>query len=341
MKKWIVLAGSTSEQGLVMQEVARPKPGAGEVLIRVDAVSLNARDHLLLRGTFGASPRDFVPVSDGAGEIVALGDSVVGWTVGDKVTSIVQRNWNDGPPTQGQGWGLGSPDEDGMLAEYVVLRTERIAPVPTTLTPEEAACLPCAALTAWTALNGDRPYRNPVRKGDKVLATGTGAVALFSILFATALGAEAVVTTSRDGKSAQSRALGAIDVINYQEHPNWGYLASERFGGFQRVVNAGGGTELDQAIAALAPGGEVAYMGLYTYASAPPNLIALMMKGGTIRGTSVGSSMAHREMVDFIDAHGIKPPIAKVFAMSDVAAAYTFAASGEPFGKVVIRIFGN
>ncbi len=322
-----------------MQEVARPEPGVGEVLVRVDAVSLNARDQLLLRGTFVTLPRDFVPVSDGAGEIVAIGAGVNGWAVGDKVTGIL-RNWVDGPPIQGQGWGLGSPDEDGMLAEYVVLRAERIALAPKTLTPEEAACLPCAALTAWTALNGDRPYRSPVSKGDKVLATGTGAVALFSVLFATAVGAEAVVTTSRDGKSEQSRALGAIDVINYKTHSNWGSMAFERFGGFQRVVNAGGGSELDQAIAALAPGGEIAYMGLYTHASAPPNFIALMIKGATIRGISVGSAMAYRDMVDFIDTHEIKPPIAKTFAMSEAAAAYELAASGEPFGKVVIRVAG-
>ncbi|MDO7925685.1 NAD(P)-dependent alcohol dehydrogenase [Pseudomonas sp. KFB-139] len=338
MKRWMIAAGSTSLDGMVMQEVPRPEPGAGEVLVKVDSVSLNARDLLLLHGTFGVSPRDFVPVSDGAGEIVAVGAGVDEWVVGDKVTGILYRAWIDGPPTQGQGWGLGSPDEDGMLAEYVVLRAERVAAAPKTLTLEEAACIPCAALTAWTALNGDRPYRNPVRKGDKVLATGTGTVALFSVLFAKAVGATVVVTTSRDSKSSRIRALGASDVINYKTHSNWGEVAFERFEGFQRVVNAGGAGELDQSIAALAPSGEIALMGLYTFASTPPDLVTLMMKAASIRGLSVGSAMAHKDMVDFIDTHGIKPPIAKVFAMSDAPAAYESAASGEPFGKVVIRV---
>ena len=119
-----------------------------------------------------------------------------------------------GPPAPDQGWGLGSEGEDGMLAEYVVLRAERVTPAPKTLWFREAACLPCAALTAWTALNGDRPYRNPIGKGDKVLVTGTGSVALFSLLFARAMGAEVVATTSDAGKAEKVRALGASDTIN-------------------------------------------------------------------------------------------------------------------------------
>ncbi|QYA10124.1 hypothetical protein [Agrobacterium larrymoorei] len=132
------------------------------------------------------------------------------------MTSILRRDWAVGPPTLDQGWGLESPDEEGVLAEYVVLRAERIAAAPKTLTLEEANGLPCAALTAWTALNGNRPYLKPVGKGDKVLATGTGAVALFSVLFAQTVRAKAVVTTSRDNKSVQVHALGAVDVINYK-----------------------------------------------------------------------------------------------------------------------------
>lgn len=341
MKRWIVKAGATSLDGLVQEDVSLPEPGTDEVRVRVHAVSLNYRDQIILGGAFGAAQADFIPVSDGAGEIDAVGATVDGWSVGDKVTGIYFRDWADGPPPGTSGWGLGSDGEDGMLAEYVILKASRITALPTTLSFAEAACLPCAGLTAWTALNGDRPYRRPIGKGDRVLVTGTGAVALFSILFARAAGAEAVATTSRDEKAAAVRALGAADVLNYRTEPNWGEAAAARHGGFDRVVNAAGGRSIDQAIAALAPGGEIALMGLFEQADAPPDLVGLMTKGGVIRGTSVGSAMACRDMVDFIDTHGIKPPVAQRFAFDQAPDAYRAAAAGEALGKIVIHVAGR
>ena len=134
------------------------------------------------------------------------------------------------------------------------------------------------------------------------------------------------------------RALGASDIINYKAEPDWGELAAKRNGGFDRVVNAAGGRSMDQAIAALAPGGEIAFMGLFDQAESPPNLIGLMMKAGTIRGTSVGSARAFRDMVSFIDANGIKPPIARRFGLDDAHEAYQAAASGAELGKIVIDV---
>ncbi len=338
MKRWIVRAGATSLDGLVGQEVPRPEPGPGEVRIRVRAASLNARDQLLISGAYGVATNDFIAVADGAGEIDAVGPDVDGWSLGDRVTGLYFRGWHDGPPAQDMGWGLGSDGQDGMLAEYVVLKADRVAAMPRTLSFEQAACLPCAALTAWSALNGDRPYRRPLGAGDKVLVTGTGAVALFALLFAKAMGAEVVATTSQGRKAEQVRALGASDTVNYTQIANWGEVAAERTGGFDRVVNAAGSAAVDQSIAALAPGGEIALMGLYDHAATPPNFVGLMMKGGTLRGTAVGSAMAYRDMAGFIDRHGITPPIARTFDMSETRSAYSFAASGEAFGKVVIRV---
>ncbi len=338
MKRWIIKAGSTSLDGLVVEDVALPEPGTGEVRVKVHAVSLNARDQIILRGASGIATSDFIPVSDGAGEIDAVGADVGGWSVGDKVTALYFRDWIDGPPTGAQGWGLGSDGEDGMLAEYVVLRADRVTPAPRTLSFEEAASLPCAALTAWTALNGDRPYTRRIGKGDRVLVTGAGAVALFALLFAKAAGADVVATTGKDEKVERLRALGASDVVNYRAEPRWGEVAGTRVGGFDRVVNAAGGRSLDQAIAALAPGGEVAFMGLFDQAETPPNLIGLMMKGATIRGTSVGGALAYRDMVEFIDTHGLKPPISQRFAFNDARAAYEAAASGDAFGKVIVML---
>ena len=341
MKRWIVKEGATSLDGLVLEEAPMPEPGRGEVRVKVRAVSLNARDQLIIKGQYGVATGDFIAISDGAGEIDAIGSDVDGWSPGDKVTGLYFKNWIDGPPPPGQGWGLGSDGEDGMLAEYVVLKADRVTPTAQTLSFEEAACLPCAGLTAWSALNGNRPYRNRVGLGDKVLVTGTGSVAQFALLFAKAAGAETAATTSQDEKIDKVRALGATTVVNYADDPAWGETAATTSGGFDRVVNAAGGAALDQSIAALAPGGEIAFMGLYEQAEAAPNFPALMSVGGSIRGIGVGSAMAYKDMVEFIDEHGMKPVIAQTFALDDAKDAYEAAASSKHFGKVVIKISAN
>ena len=340
MKRWIVKAGATSLSGLVLEQSPVPQPVAGEVRVKVHAVSLNARDQLIIKGQYGVATSDFIAISDGAGEIDGIGSDVSGWSMGDKVTGLYFKEWVDGPPAPGQGWGLGSDGENGMLAEYVILRADRITPAPKTLSFEQAACLPCAALTAWSALNGNRPYKNRVGKGDKVLVLGTGAVAQFAIQFATAAGAEAVATSSQDDKSDKVRALGASVVVNYVSDPTWGETAAASTGGFNRVVNAIGGSALDQSIAALAPGGEIAFMGLFDKAETVPNFAGLMTVGGSIRGIGVGSAMAYKDMVDFIDHNEIKPVIAQTFAFDDAKAAYLAAGSGKLFGKVVITVAG-
>ncbi len=247
-------------------------------------------------------------------------------------------SWRDGPPASGQAWGLGAPGQDGMLTEYAILDAGRVTTIPASLSFEDAACLPCAALTAWSALNGDRPYRRPIGAGAKVLVTGTGGVALFALLLAVADGADVVATTSDEGKIDRIKALGASAVINYRAEPNWGQAAAERFGGFDYVVNAAGPGSLDQAIAAAAPGGEITLMGLYDFADKAPNLIPLMAKGLSIRGTAVGSALALADLIAFVDDRRIKPPIARRFPFADAKDAYREAGSGAVFGKVVIDV---
>lgn len=339
MKRWIVKAGATSLAQLVLeQDAATPGPGSGEVLVKVHAVSLNRRDQILLSGQFGAAAEDFVALSDGAGEIVALGQDVTGWAVGDRVISVYYPSWPDGPPAPNQGWGLGSPGQDGMLSEYVALPADRIAPAPKTLSMAEAATLPCAALTAWTALNGDRPYTDPIAAGDKVLAVGTGGVSLFAALIATAAGASVAITTSDDSKIEKIRALGVSAVVNYRTVPEWGKAAREQFGAFNRIVNAAGTAALDQSIVALAPGGEIALMGLFEFAEKAPDFIGLMTKGGSIRGTSVGSAAALRDLIGFVDAHGIKPPVGRTFGFTEAHEAYRALDAFDVFGKIVITV---
>jgi len=339
MERWIVKAGASSLESLVIEETPTPLPGPGQVRIAMKAVSLNARDQLLLSGQYGIAAADFVPIADGAGVVEALGPGVDAWSVGDRVTTLYFDGWTDGPPRPGMGWGLGSSAGDnGVLAQSVVLDATRVARMPPALTFEEAATLPCAALTAWSALNGNRPYLRPVAKDDRVLVTGTGSVALFAALFALAAGATVAATTGQDDKRDRLRSLGVREVVNYRTQPAWGRVAAEHAGGFDRVVNAAGTAALDQCIAALAPGGEIALMGLYEHAQATPDFITLMMKSGSIRGTSVGSAHAYRDMLDFIEARGIKPPIGRTFAFDQAREAYREAASGRTFGKVVIRI---
>ncbi|MCH7343115.1 NAD(P)-dependent alcohol dehydrogenase [Pelomonas sp. CA6] len=339
MERWIVKAGAKSLESLVKEKVPTPQPGPGQIRVGMKAVSLNARDQLLLSGQYGVAAADFVPLADGAGVVEAVGPGVDAWAIGDKVTSIYFNGWPDGPPRPGLGWGLGShAGEPGVLAQSVVLDAARVVRMPRTLSFEEAATLPCAALTAWSALNGDRPYRRALAKGDKVLVTGTGSVALFASLLAVAAGAQVVATTSQDSKTDRLLSLGVCDVINYRTQPDWGSVAAERWGGFDRVVNAAGSGVLDQCIAALAPGGEIALMGLYQHAQAAPDFISLMMKGASIRGTAVGSANAYRDMLEFIDAHAVRPPIGRIFDFDQAQDAYREAAAGKILGTVVIRL---
>ena len=341
MKRWVVRAGEIFPDGLIAEDVPRPEPGPGEVRIKTFAASINARDLMMVNGSFGEPQRDFIPLSDGSGEIDAIGSGVEGFALGDRVSGLYYSDWIDGPPIPDRGWGLGSSGEDGMLAEWVVLKARRVAAIPTMLKFEEAACLPCAALTAWTALNGDRPYRSPVSKKDKVLITGTGNVALFALLFAKAAGAYVVVTTSTAGKATRARRLGASNTVNYRHDAAWGESASALAGPFDRVVNAAGSGALDQSITALAPGGEITLIGFLDAARSVPNFLELMIKGGAIRGTSVGGALAFADMAAFIDYYRIRPPIAKIFPMSEAKAAYQLARSGQGFGKVVIAMDAN
>jgi NADPH:quinone reductase-like Zn-dependent oxidoreductase len=242
-------------------------------------------------------------------------------------------------PAPGMGFGPGSPGEQGMLAEYVILKADRVAAAPKTLTFVEASTLPCAALTAWTALNGNRPYVRRVGKGDKVLVLGTGGVSLFTLLLAQSAGAEVIGTSSQDDKLERLRALGAVDGVNYKTVPNWGEVVFERIGGLHSVVNTIGGTALDQSIAAVAYGGEIAYISILNQAQTPPNLMfLLMMKGASIRGISVGGAAAYSDLVNAIDSKGIKPPIDRVFPLEQAKEAYQAAVAPGVFGKIVIEI---
>ncbi|WP_193199841.1 zinc-dependent alcohol dehydrogenase family protein [Nostoc sp. MG11] len=334
MRRWILKAGATNLNGLVLEDVPMPEPGAGEVRIRVHAVSLNYRDQLVLKGQFAnhLPARDLIPISDGAGEIDAIGAGVTSWAIGDRVTGLL-LNWQRGAPTE-LGFGLGSLSEDGMLAEYVVLPGDRVVRAPASLDDAEAATLPCAALTAWNAIHGGYP----VGKESKVLVLGSGGVSLFAMLFARAAGAQVIATSSQDVKLKQWMALGASDGINYRDTPDWGKAVFERTGGVNKVVDAVGTGTLSQSLAALAYGGEVALLGLMSFDDRPLDFMALMGRSATVRGVAVGSAELYNAMVQAIDTHQIKPPIDRRFRFEDAKTAYQAQSSPDLFGKIVIDL---
>lgn len=333
MRRWLLKDGVSDLEGLVMETVPMPEPGPGEVRIRIHAVSLNFRDQLVIQqGAFWRVPgKDIVPVADGSGEIDALGAGVSDFVVGDRVVELYFRDFFDGPPHTDMGIGLGATEENGMLAEYVVLPAKRVMRAPASLSYEQASTIPCAGLTAWSALYGD----HPIGSDSKVLVLGTGGVSLFALLFARAAGAQVFATTGQEQKRKRLLELGANEVFNYREIPEWGKAVFERTGGVDKVVESAG--SLNQSLAAVRPGGEVAIMGFMT-SDGPPSPPLLMGKGAIIRGVAVGNARAYSAMSKAIDASKIQPPIDRYFSFEDAKEAYRAQASPELFGKVVINV---
>ncbi len=218
MKKYILLKGSTDMSSLKLIECEQPKPAAGQVLIKMHATSLNFRDHAVVSGKYfgGVLQRDTVPLSDGAGEVIEVGSDVSRFKAGDRVAGNFFQGWIDGVPNPATLNALGSP-ADGMLAEFVVLDQNGLVAVPEHLSYEEAAALPCAAVTAWNALM----VSGRVRPGDTVLLLGTGGVSIFALQFAKMSGAKAIITSSDDAKLERARELGADHTINYETSPDW------------------------------------------------------------------------------------------------------------------------
>jgi NADPH:quinone reductase-like Zn-dependent oxidoreductase len=256
MKAWVLNQGATSLDDLHLVERDVPRPGWGEVLIRMRACSLNFRDQAIVRGQYIGGPvaADTVLLSDGAGEIVGLGDGVHDLALGDRVAGIFFQHWFEGPPNPGVGPALGASGALGMLSEYVVLPAQGVIRIARTLSFEEAACLPCAGVTAWNALMcGPRP----VQAGDNVLVLGTGGVSLMALQIAKAVGARVVATSSSAGKRERVAAMGADATVNYRDNPQWGAeAATHTGGGFEHVVEVGGAGTLAQSIAAVGFGGK-------------------------------------------------------------------------------------
>jgi NADPH:quinone reductase-like Zn-dependent oxidoreductase len=337
MQAYVIPAGCKRVDDLRMVDRADPRPGPGQVLVRVRAASLNSRDQAVAIGTYpgGSVGRDTIPLSDGAGEIAAIGAGVTRVKVGDRVAGTFFQAPPEGPPF-GARASLGSP-LDGMLAQQVVLYEDGVITIPSDLSFEEAACLPCAGVTAW---HGLMHAGRPLRAGDTVLVLGTGGVSIFALQFARATGARVIATSSRDDKLARVRSLGASDGINYTRTPEWDAEVLRLTGGrgVDCVVEVGGAGTLNRSFHALAPGGKVVLIGVLTGRASDVNPYTLMPRGGNLHGIFVGDRGMFEEMKRAINTNGIKPLVDKVFPFSEALTAYRHHASGNFMGKVVITV---
>ncbi|QIP71092.1 zinc-dependent alcohol dehydrogenase family protein [Streptomyces sp. VN1] len=304
-----------------------PDPSAGEVLVKVRATSLNARDRLIVSDSYSVDVRGRVPLSDGAGVVEAVGDGVSRFRVGDRVAGTFHPTWVYGPFP---GWGaLRGTQRDGWLSDHVVLDQQSLVRIPDRLSFEEAATLPCAALTAWSAVAGVGP-------GDTLLVQGSGGVSVFALQFARLAGARVVATTSDDDKAERLRALGAADVVNYRETPRWGARVRELTGGgVERVLEIGGAGTLPQSVEAVAHGGQIALVGNLASGN-DMDVTHFFRRAATLRSISVGSRSDFEQMNEALDRSTLRPVIDRVFPFDQASEAFAHFERGPRFGKVVI-----
>ncbi len=322
-------------ENLVAGERPRPRPGHGQVLVEMKAAALNFRDILTVRGHYNPKqPLPLVPCSDGAGVVAEVGEGVSRVREGDRVATLFAQKWWGGRPEPDKLRStLGGP-YDGTLSEYMVLDENGVVPVPEHLSDAEAATLPCAALTAWSALvtEGD------VGAGDTVLVLGTGGVSIFALQFARLLGGRAIVTSSRDEKLAKVRELGSWAEINYVDEPDWGKRARQLTAGagVDHVVEVGGAGTLEQSLKAIRPGGQISLIGVLSGTATKLNLIPILMANVRVQGILVGSREGFEAMNRAIAQHELKPVVDKVFPFSETPEAFEYMAAGRHFGKVCI-----
>ncbi|HTG33238.1 MAG TPA: NAD(P)-dependent alcohol dehydrogenase [Thermoanaerobaculia bacterium] len=333
----IEIRGGFGLENLALVERPDPLPGPGQVLVRLRAAALNYRDLLTAEGKYNPKQKlPLIPCSDGAGEVAAVGDGVTRVRPGDRVCTVFAQKWIAGRPTRERLRStLGGP-LDGTLAELAVFDQEGMVKTPDHLTDEEAATLPCAAVTAWSALVTE----GGITAGDSVLVQGTGGVSLFALQLAKMLGVRVIATSSRDEKLARVREMGADETINYREVPAWGVRAKELTGGegVDHVVEVGGAGTLQQSLQAVRFGGTISLIGNLAGTKSELLLTHVFMQKIRVQGILVGDRESFEAMNRAIALHRLRPVIDRVFPLEEAPAAFAHMAAGDHFGKIVIRI---
>ncbi len=321
---------------LKLAERPLPDAGPGQVRLKMLASALNYRDLLVPKKGYGSrmKPLPLIMLSDGVGVVDQVGEGVGSVKPGDRVCPLFFQNWPGGEANEARlGSSLGS-ELDGTMAEYMVLPAAGVAAVPAFLDEYQAASLPTAGLTAWSALVTE----GRVKPGDTVLVQGTGGVSLFALQFAKMLGAQVICTSSSDDKLLRARALGADETINYVSTPDWGKAARAMAGGrgVDHIVEVGGQGTLPQSLRAVRPGGTISMIGVLAGSTMDASLGMVVTRHVRLQGITVGSADGFREMTRAIALHAMRPVIDKVFAFAELHQALQHLASGKHFGKICI-----
>jgi NADPH:quinone reductase-like Zn-dependent oxidoreductase len=313
--------------------------GAHDVRVQLRAVSLNYRDVLTVQGLYNPKQRlPLVPCSDGAGVVKEIGSEVTRFKVGDRVIPNFAQRWLSGAPQVSKiRPTLGGP-LDGTLRTEAVFNEQGLVAMPSHLSFEEAATLPCAALTAWSALS-----QVNLQSGETLLIQGTGGVAIFALQFAKLRGARVVITSKSEEKLARAKTLGADITINYMAVPTWGRAARDvtRGEGVDAVLEVGGGETLEQSIQALKPGGSIALIGVLSGTHTSLSLTPILMQNLRIQGVLVGHREQFEAMNRAIELHALRPVIGETHAFSNAIDAFERMMQGAHFGKIVIAIPAN
>jgi NADPH:quinone reductase-like Zn-dependent oxidoreductase len=323
---------------LKIEQVPTPEPGPGDVLVRLRAASLNYRDTLTVVGGYGSRQKQerLIPLSDGAGEVAAVGPGVEHWRSGDRVIGCLMPNWQGGEMSDEKSAISLGGSVDGCAAEYRLFPATALVRTPEHLSDIEAATLPCAALTAWSAV----VTQGGAGPGDIVLTQGTGGVSLFALQFARLAGARTISTSSAPDRLRRLRELGASDVVNYREVPDWGRwaraLTSGR--GVDHVVEVGGAGTLAQSVRAVRVGGTISLIGVLGGAKPDFNLALVVMQNIRLQGVTVGSRDQFERMLAAIGAHKLRPVIDRAFPLEEIRAAIEHLGAGRHVGKVCIAL---
>ncbi len=326
--------------GLAPASIEQRAPGTGEVALAPLAVSLNYRDWMVLNGWYNPrQPLPLVPCSDAVARVTAVGQGVTSVSVGDRVCPLFSQTWVTGPPTdEGLTGALGGP-LPGTLRTHMVAQAQAVVPAPEHLSDVEAACLPCAAVTAWRSL----VTIGGIGKHSTVLTLGTGGVSLFALQIAKMLGARVAITSSSDDKLDQMRSMGADFTVNYRTDTRWGKAVRQwSGGGVDCVVEVGGAGTLDQSLSAVRTGGTIAMIGVLDGGRGPIALTKVLMRSVRIQGIFVGNRSDFEGLNSVLSAHpDVRPVVSKVFPIEQAPEAFAALARGEQPGKIVVRIGGG
>jgi len=324
-------------ENLSLVERAEPKPQANEILVKFHAASLNYRDLMMVKGAYNPKLKmPLVPLSDGAGEVVEVGESVTKWKIGDRVCPIFMQSWIDGDIDFQKARTTLGGDFDGVLREFGAFDENGLVRIPDYLSYEEAATLPCAAVTAYNALF----VSGCLKPDDAVLLLGTGGVSMFALQFASVYGCRTISTSSNNEKLQRAKELGADDFINYKETEDWDKAVLEltERRGVDHVIEVGGAGTMQKSLNAVKMGGHVAVIGALSGAKGDVNPVSILMKAVKMQGIFVGSRQMFEDMNRLICQHNLKPVVDKVFEFGEVREALNYMESGSHFGKIVVKI---